>query len=313
MAEDCLPNVVESNLASMSLSDQDAVVGQPHSKKGCDIDSSPLNCDDSVLSEDGKGEEKCDSTKEARFSDSEDDDDSAGNFEDTDEQIHKATGGATAQSTDDEYHSADEEDGYHIDLKLLEEIEETLSDEEKKERQEQAQKHKENGNKEFKAGNFQEAVKLYSKALQTCPLTFTKDRAIMYSNRAAGFMKMQKNKNAIEDSCSALELNPEYLKAMLRRAELYEKDDKLEDALQDYKKVVEMDPSQHGARAACLRLPGQIEERNEKLKAEMMGKLKDLGNMFLKPFGLSTDNFQMQQDPNSGSYSVNFKQNVNAT
>lgn len=94
---------------------------------------------------------------------------------------------------------------------------------------------------------------------------------------------------------------------------MYEETDKLDEALDDYKKIVELEDgsSANGAaaRAACVRLPPMINERNEKLKTEMLGKLKDLGNMILKPFGLSTNNFQMQQDPASGSYSVNFNQN----
>lgn len=96
---------------------------------------------------------------------------------------------------------------------------------------------------------------------------------------------------------------------MCRRAALYEETDKLDECMADYNKIVELDPSSVEARTQIVRLKPIIDERNERLKAEMMGKLKDLGNMILKPFGLSTNNFQLQQDPNSGSYSVNFSQN----
>lgn len=94
-----------------------------------------------------------------------------------------------------------------------------------------------------------------------------------------------------------------------RRAKLYEQDDKLDEALADCKRVLDIDSGQREAREAQARLTPLINERNEKLKTEMLSSLKDLGNMILKPFGLSTSNFQMQQDPNSGSYSINFNQN----
>lgn len=87
--------------------------------------------------------------------------------------------------------------------------------------------------------------------------------------------------------------------------------DKLDECQADYNKIIEIDPSNVEAKANISRLQPIIDERNERLKVEMMGKLKDLGNMILKPFGLSTNNFQLQQDPSTGSYSVNFSQNSN--
>lgn len=46
--------------------------------------------------------------------------------------------------------------------------------------------------------------------------------------------------------------------------------------------------------------------RNEAMKADMMEKLKGLGNMCLSPFGLSTDSFEMTPNGNGG-FSVQMK------
>ena len=62
----------------------------------------------------------------------------------------------------------------------------------------------------------------------------------------------EKHESAISDCSEAIKLNPTYLKAIMRRAELYEKTDKLDEALDDYKKTLELDPSQHAARFACM-------------------------------------------------------------
>lgn len=195
-----------------------------------------------------------------------------------------------------------------IDEEHLRELEKDLSDEQKLANKEEADTLKQKSNELFKNEQYTESVEMYTNALKLCPLEYNKERSVLYANRAAAKIKLDSKNAAIDDCTKALDLNPNYVRAALRRAKLYEDTEKLDESLEDYKKVVELDPGNTEANEALIRLPPLINERNEKLKQEMLSKLKDLGNMILKPFGLSTNNFEMKQDP-SGSYSFNFNQN----
>ncbi|KAH8705514.1 putative tetratricopeptide repeat protein 1 [Talaromyces proteolyticus] len=86
----------------------------------------------------------------------------------------------------------------------------------------------------------------------------------------------------------------------------------LQGAEEDYKELAAMDnlpPSDKKIVQKALReLPPRIQVARENEMGEMMGKLKDLGNGILKPFGLSTDNFKFIKDEATGGYSMQFQQ-----
>ena len=106
-------------------------------------------------------------------------------------------------------------------------------------------------------------------------------------------------------------------KALLRRAKARHETGgwaSLQGSLEDYQALC-LPPhqlstlDQKAVQAALRKLPRELEEAKTAEMADMMGKLKQLGNGILKPFGLSTDNFQFTQDEKSGGYSMNFNQN----
>ncbi|RHY18658.1 hypothetical protein DYB25_002654 [Aphanomyces astaci] len=148
----------------------------------------------------------------------------------------------------------------------------------------------------FKAGRYLDAYDLYSKALRLCPL---EDEYAYNKGRP---------EESIEDCTMAITSSPKYVKAYMRRSQAYEKLDKMDEALQDVKAVLEIDATIPSAIDAEKRLSAVVAERQEKMKAEMLDKLKGFGNTILGKFGLSTDNFQMVQDPTTGSYNINFSQ-----
>ncbi|CAG9773038.1 unnamed protein product [Ceutorhynchus assimilis] len=196
-----------------------------------------------------------------------------------------------------------------IDEAALKDLEISLSEEQLIENHINALNYKAQGNEVFKCENYLESIRFYTQGLKICPLKFTEDRAVLYANRAASKAKLDRKQSAIDDCSKAIELNDKYVKAYLRRAKLYEESDKLDESLADFNKIIELDPGNSDAHSAQVRLPPLINEKNEKLKEEMLGKLKDLGNVILRPFGLSTENFKLTQDPSTGGYSVNFSQN----
>ncbi|XP_077596569.1 tetratricopeptide repeat protein 1 [Stigmatopora nigra] len=209
----------------------------------------------------------------------------------------------------------EEEDDDDSDIRECEEVAaapaeeeegEELTEEEEQSRRMRSLALKEEGNSYFKQGDWSAAEQSYTRALRLCPCCFAPERAVLFSNRAAARLRLERKEDGIADCSKALELNPDYVKALLRRAELYEQTEQLEKALEDYGEALRRDPELEAAKRACARLPQEIHDKNEKLKEEMLGKLKELGNMVLRPFGLSTNNFRVDRNADTGSYSVNF-------
>ena len=63
----------------------------------------------------------------------------------------------------------------------------------------------------------------------------------MYFNRATVAAKLKKIAESIADCDKALELDPNYTKALLRRAKTYMETEQYEEAVRDYEKVLKSD------------------------------------------------------------------------
>lgn len=86
----------------------------------------------------------------------------------------------------------------------------------------------------------------------------------------------------------------------------------LQGAEEDFKALSKMsglgDAEKKLVQRQLRELPPRVKAAQEKEMGEMMGKLKELGNGILRPFGLSTDMFKMVKDEKTGGYSMSFEQ-----
>ncbi|XP_032529959.2 dnaJ homolog subfamily C member 7 [Danaus plexippus] len=99
---------------------------------------------------------------------------------------------------------------------------------------------KEEGNEAFKMGRWQQALNLYNEAL-TIDKNNRKVNAKLYFNKATVCSKLNQIEEAAEACTAALELDENYVKALLRRAKCYAELGNHEDAVKDYEKLYKID------------------------------------------------------------------------
>ncbi|GBP11843.1 DnaJ homolog subfamily C member 7 [Eumeta japonica] len=101
---------------------------------------------------------------------------------------------------------------------------------------------KEEGNEAFKMGRWQQALNLYNEALLIDKNNKTVN-AKLYFNKATVCSKLNQIREAADACTAALELDENYVKALLRRAKCYTEIGEYEDAVKDYERLYKIDKS----------------------------------------------------------------------
>ena len=102
---------------------------------------------------------------------------------------------------------------------------------------------KDHGNAQLKIGHFLEAINFYSEALEYSPTN-----AVILSNRAQAYIKVENYGLAMADADAALEADPTYAKAYYRRGSAQFALGHLKDAKKDFRKVCQLNPKSKGTK-----------------------------------------------------------------
>ena len=111
----------------------------------------------------------------------------------------------------------------------------------------------------FKNNNYQQAINEYTKLLEFDPEN-KNFMSLILTNRALCYKKQGKNMEALKDADKAIEYNPNYSTAYIRRALIYEEFKMFDDAKADLSKAKELDPSN-------TKIDGYTNEANQKSEA----------------------------------------------
>lgn len=94
-------------------------------------------------------------------------------------------------------------------------------------------------NEMFKAGQIEKAIMKYTEAIHSCRKNPKEDlvKADCYANRAACHRQLYASKKVVHDCTEALKLNPNHVKALIRRAQAHESLENFKESLNDFQQA----------------------------------------------------------------------------
>lgn len=102
---------------------------------------------------------------------------------------------------------------------------------------ESVESYKSQGNSKFVNGRYKEAVDLYTKGIE-----LDSENHILYGNRAASYLKLEMHADALRDAQTSVQLEPSWVKGYHRAATAYIALGRLNDAVVQYEKALQMKP-----------------------------------------------------------------------
>jgi len=93
---------------------------------------------------------------------------------------------------------------------------------------------KREGNELYSQGDQECAIVKYTQAIEACEEKEAVLKADLLANRAACHRQLYNPKAVVDDCTAALKINPQHVKALVRRAQAYENMEKYQDALKDF-------------------------------------------------------------------------------
>jgi tetratricopeptide (TPR) repeat protein len=143
-------------------------------------------------------------------------------------------------------------------------INDQLSDKEMKlsnlEKEQQAIREKEKGNEAFRAGDYEEALGYYTRSISLFPTIAA------HNNKAIVFIKLGRYDNAIVCCNRALEMEPNNVKGLMRRAESYQLLKQFKAAADDLQVVLKLEPDNKRAQQLLQKVEKDLPKQEKKGK-----------------------------------------------